>query len=133
MIDVERTVYKNAVDKLNKLRFQAQDDPKGFKSVLKLIIYNDMIEWSESLDTPHHIIKKLVDKRNGLLLHNSCIKPEYIDTSRSYVNVNTVQSSDTWKRIWDVSDNENYIEVTAPITEDEKLSCILWGSFKEYK
>jgi hypothetical protein len=89
MINVNKTIYKNEVDKINLLRYQAKDDTKGFKAILSLIILSDMIEWSEYLDTPHHIIKKLVDKQMDLILHNSCIIPYYSNNSRVYTNVNT--------------------------------------------
>lgn len=109
MINVNKTIYKNEVDKINLLRYQAKDDIKGFKAILSLIVLSDMIEWSEYLDTPNHVIKKLVDKQMDLILHNSCIIPHYSNNSRVYTNVNTPQSNDTWKRVWDC------LEVVEPV------------------
>lgn len=88
MIDIEKTIFKNEVDKINLLRYQAKDDSEGFKSILNLIILNDMIEWSEYLGAPHHIIQQLVDKRTDLILHNTCITPYYSNDSFVYTNVN---------------------------------------------
>jgi hypothetical protein len=109
MIDIKKTIFTNIVDKINMLRYQAKDDPKAFKALLNIIIVDDIIEWSESLDTPHKVFEKLIEKRHALLTNNPCIKLQYSDFSTAYVNVNTAQSSDTWKRIWDASEKDTYI------------------------
>lgn len=115
MINVDETIYKNEVDKINLLRYQAKDDIKGFKAILSLIILSDMIEWSEYLDTPHRIVKKLVDKQTDLILHNSCIIPYYFNDSRVYTNVNTPQSNNTWKRVWDCNEVITALKYFDPI------------------
>ena len=127
MIDIEKTIFKNEVDKINLLRYQAKDDSEGFKSILNLIILNDMIEWSEYLGAPHHIIQQLVDKRTDLILHNTCITPYYSNDSFVYTNVNIPQSNDTWKRVWDcpevISPVDGYIsrmEDNLPISDMTK-------------
>jgi hypothetical protein len=98
-----------------------------------------LIRWAGGLDEPQHILKQLVEKRNAILMHNSCIIPEYIDCSTAYVNVNTPQTNDTWKRIWDAADHENYVKLTTvltptnPSTPEKEDSCLIWGGFKDYK
>jgi hypothetical protein len=52
MIDVNKTIYTSLIDKIQRLRYQAQDSPKDFKSILHLIILTDILEWSEGLDLP---------------------------------------------------------------------------------
>jgi hypothetical protein len=39
--------------------------------------------------------------------------PEYEDTSLAYTNVNTPQTIDTWKRVWD---SKNVIDITDTFT-----------------
>ena len=40
MIDVDKTIYISLIDKIRKLRYQAQDNPQDFKSILRLIFKN---------------------------------------------------------------------------------------------
>jgi hypothetical protein len=39
--------------------------------------------------------------RYELIKCNSAFNVQYADTLSAYVNVNTPQSGDTWKRVWD--------------------------------
>lgn len=50
MIDVNKTIYTSLIDKIQRLRYQAQDSPQDFKSILRLIILSDILEWSEGID-----------------------------------------------------------------------------------
>lgn len=110
MIDIDKTIYKNVLNKINQLRYQAKSDTKAFKSILKLIFVNDMIEWASQ--APEEVKEKLHKIQQQLILCNAHITPEYEDTSLMYTNVNTPQTTDTWKRVWD---SDNKIE----IAEDE--------------
>lgn len=102
MIDIDKTIYKNVLNKINQLRYQAKSDTKAFKSILKLIFVNDMIEWASQ--APEEVKEKLHKIQQQLILCNAHITPEYEDISLAYTNVNTPQTTDTWKRVWD-SDN----------------------------
>jgi hypothetical protein len=55
MINIDETIYKSVINKLNLLRYQAQDNPKQFKDLLKLIILHDVLEWSINLDMPQDL------------------------------------------------------------------------------
>ena len=99
MIDIDKTIYKNVLNKINQLRYQAKSDTKAFKSILKLIFVNDMIEWASQ--APEEVKEKLHKIQQQLILCNAHITPEYEDTSLAYTNVNTPQTTDTWKRVWD--------------------------------
>lgn len=101
MIDVNKTIYTSLIDKIQRLRYQAQDNPKDFKSILRLIILTDILEWSEGLDLPQALQEKLIQKQIDLILCNPAFKVQYTDTSTAYVNVNTAQTNSTWKRVWD--------------------------------
>ena len=101
MIDVNKTIYVSLIDKIQRLRYQAQDNPQDFKSILRLIILTDILEWSEGLDLPQSLQEKLIQKQIDMILCNPAFKVQYTDTSTAYVNVNTAQTNSTWKRIWD--------------------------------
>lgn len=101
MIDVDKTIYISLIDKIQKLRYQAQDNPQDFKSILRLIILTDILEWSEGLDLPQALQEKLIQKQIDMILCNPAFKVQYKDTSTAYVNVNTAQTNSTWKRVWD--------------------------------
>ncbi len=139
MVDVNRTIYKNIIDRINALRYQAKDNPEVFKLILSLIILDWIIYWAEGLDESPYEIKQLIEKRNAILMHNSCLNIIYADTSSAYTNTNTPQTNDTWKRIWDASNHENYVKLTTvltptnPSTPEKEDSCLIWGGFKDYK
>lgn len=101
MIDVDKTIYISLIDKIQKLRYQAQDNPQDFKSILRLIILTDILEWSEGLDLPQALQEKLIQKQIDMILCNPAFKVQYKETSTAYVNVNTAQTNSTWKRVWD--------------------------------
>lgn len=101
MIDVNKTIYTSLIDKIQRLRYQAQDNPQDFKSILRLIILTDILEWSEGLDLPQSLQEKLLQKQIDMILCSPVFKIQYSDTSTAYVNVNTVQNNSTWKRVWD--------------------------------
>lgn len=111
MLDVDKTIYSSVIDALGQLRYQAKDDPKRFKAILTLIIMNDMLEWAFGQTDNHCILEKLEDMRHRFILCNTAFKQEYTDNLSTYVNVNTPQTSATWKRVWDVAGREgvNYI------------------------
>lgn len=112
MINIDKTIYESVIKKLNLLRYQAQDNPKHFKDLLKLIILHDVLEWSISLDIPQDLQEQLKQKELEIILCNPAISIQYSDSSLAYVNVNTPQTTDTWKRVWDsknvitIPDNE---------------------------
>lgn len=101
MIDVDKTIYISLIDKIRKLRYQAQDNPQDFKSILRLIILSDILEWSEGLNLPQSLQEQLIQKQIDMILCNPAFKVQYADTSMAYVNVNTAQTNSTWKRVWD--------------------------------
>lgn len=102
MIDVDKTIYKNVLNVVNRMRYQADSNKNAFKAILQLIFVNDMIEWASQ--EPEEVKEKLHKIQQQLILCNAHITPEYEDTSLAYTNVNTPQTTDTWKRVWD-SDN----------------------------
>jgi len=60
------------------------------------------LEWSQEKE-PQYIHDHLIKLRNQLLLCDKAFDVQYIDSSNAYVNVNTPQTNDTWKQLWDNS------------------------------
>lgn len=101
MIDYAKTILSTIVDKINRLRYQAQDDSKAFKAVLQLIILDDMLEWAEQHES-EQVLEKLYDLRHQFVMCSNIFNKEYSNPSTDpYINVNVPQTTDTWKRVWD--------------------------------
>jgi hypothetical protein len=113
MIDVKSTVYKSINDAFGKLRYQAKDDPKAFRSMLEVSIVDYMLHWASGMLEPQAHLQKLVDLRHDLLMCNPALRIQHIDSTTAYVNVNTPQSNDDWKRVWD---SQNIIDITDTFT-----------------
>lgn len=108
MIDVKMTILETIKDKIKRLRFLGDNNPKTFKKILSLIVLDDLYDWSNYLDAPQHIQKKLQDLRNQYILCQRDFKIQHAPYQDYYVNVNTPQSNDTWKRVWD---SQHVIEI----------------------
>lgn len=119
MIDVDKTIYISLIDKIRKLRYQAQDNPQDFKSILRLIILSDILEWSEGLNLPQSLQEQLIQKQVDMILCNPAFKVQYADTSMAYVNVNTAQTNSTWKRVWDSPNATQVNESNIGICRDQ--------------
>jgi hypothetical protein len=117
MIDVKSTVYKSINDAFGKLRYQAKDDPKAFRSILEVSIVDYMLHWASGMLEPQAHLQKLVDLRHDLLMCNPALRIQHIDSTTAYVNVNTPQSNDDWKRVWDADD------VLSPTESDFYPAC----------
>ena len=97
MIDVKNTILETIKDKMKKLRFLGRLDSKGLKKVLSLIVLDDLYEWSNYLEAPQSIQKKLKDMRNKYILCQRDFIIEYNnEVEGAYVNVNTPQTNSTW-------------------------------------
>ena len=98
---ITSTIQQSIIDAFGKLRYQAKDDPKAFRSILEVIMLDDMLEWAAGLAEPESVLKALFDKRLDLINCNPAFNIQYKDSKPIYTNVNTPQSNDTWKRVWD--------------------------------
>ena len=104
MINVKKTIYNNLNKGMDRLRLFADNNTKLFKKVLSLIVLDDVYEWSEYLDDKQSIQKKLRDLRTNFILCNQDLEVCKMPVGHEYINVNTPQSDDTWKRVWDSED-----------------------------
>lgn len=105
MIDVDKTLLATLKQKFGELRYQGKNNSKEFKAIISLIIIHDLLEWSVALGAKELIIQKLKELENFVLLHNPSFNIAYTFDDDPYVNVNTPQNIDTWKRIWDSKDS----------------------------
>lgn len=104
MIDVKATILETIKDKFNRLRFLGDNDPKGLKKILALIVLDDLYEWSDYLDAPQAVQKKIQEMRTNYILCQRDFKIEHTPQEGYYINVNTPQTNYTWKRVWDAPD-----------------------------
>lgn len=102
---INSTIQQSIIDTFGRLRYQAKDDPKAFKNILKVVMLDDIIEWSASVlgmsPDLSEIQQKLRDLQTQFILCSPAFSKQYIDSETAYVNVNTPQSNSTWKRVWD--------------------------------
>ena len=121
---INSTIQQSIIDTFGKLRYQAKDDPKAFKDILKIIILDDIIEWSNSASGMQSDLKKMQQKLRDLqtqfILCNPAFSKQYIDSELAYVNVNTPQSNSTWKRVWDSESCVNADIQLPPICQDDE-------------
>lgn len=103
MIDVKHTILKNLDKAFYKLRFLGKNNVHLFKRILFLIVLDDLYDWSACLDEKQSVQKRLQDLRTKFLSCNRDIEICSFPNDM-YVNVNTPQTNNTWKRIWDNPD-----------------------------
>lgn len=120
---INSTIQQSIIDTFGRLRYQAKDDPQAFKDILKIVILDDIIEWSNSASGMQPDLKKMQQKLRDLqtqfILCNPAFSKQYIDSETAYVNVNTPQSNSTWKRVWDSEHARTFGEETK--LQDEML------------
>lgn len=92
-------IQETVKDKLNQLAYQAKNDTVGFKKVLSLAIYDDLIQWAEEYEDlwaaqylKHRIEEMLAKCPNCFIIPNSI---KY--NTDVYTNVNLPQSINQWK------------------------------------
>ena len=101
MIDVKSTILETIKERVNKLRFLGENNPKTFKKIISLIVLDDLYEWSNYLNSPQEIQKKLQEMRKNYILCQRDFNIKYLPQEEFYVNVNTPQTDFTWSRVWD--------------------------------
>lgn len=125
MISIKKTIYATLKDKIKKLRFLGQNDPKGMKKLLSLVAINFVYDWVYFNDTESEYLKQLHDLQTGIILNDCTFKKVnkdlykngVIEAFQAYRNVNTPQSNDDWKRVWDAPNVKivgQATEITAP-------------------
>lgn len=101
MIHVKGTILKSIKLWISKLRKLAINDPKVFKKILYLIILDDLYEWGNFIEEDTCVLEELANFREKFILCNPELEIQRITTGKIYSNVNTPQSNDSWKRVWD--------------------------------
>lgn len=105
-IDANKTLFNSVVNAINRLRYQADNNPNTFKQILKGIIVDDVLQWSREKQ-PHEVQNHLTKLRDKIFLCNPAFMVEMDKFSSRYVNVNTPQTNSDWQQLWD----RDYIEV----------------------
>lgn len=105
-IDANKTLFNSVVNAINRLRYQADNNPNTFKQILKGIIVDDVLQWSREKQ-PHEVQNHLTKLRDKIFLCNPAFMVEMDKFSSRYVNVNTPQTNSDWQQLWD----RDYIDV----------------------
>ena len=113
MIDVNKTLLETLRKKFGELRYQGRNNSKEFKALLLLLIIHDTLEWGVAVGDKEQTVKKLKQLESSFIVQNGSFDIEYTFDSDPYVNVNTPQNIDTWKRVWD---SQNIIDITDTFT-----------------
>lgn len=101
MIDVKATILSTIKDRIARLRFLGRNDSKVFKKILHLIVLDDLYDWSIWLEDEKETQIKIKEARTQYILDNCEFDIKNTKFMPFYINVNTPQTNDTWKRIWD--------------------------------
>lgn len=104
MIDVKATILQTIIKQFERLRKLADNDTSAFKKILYLIVMDDLYEWGVYLGVDDCVLQELSTKRSDYILCNSIFRMKEASRMKPYVSVNTPQSNDTWKRVWDAPD-----------------------------
>ena len=127
MIDIDQTIFYTIQEKIDRLRFLADNDVDAFKKVLYVIILHDLADWSKSIEDSHCTYNKLTQKIDEYILRNPEFIIERITNTDSYVNVNTPQTTFTWQRIWDdpevIYNRDREISQTEDFSYKVDLKC----------
>ena len=144
MIDIKNTIFQTIKDKINKMRFLGENNPKKLKTLLYLIVLDDIYDWGSYLGEEQLILDKLKDLRNGLVLCNPDFKIQRI-IDDGYYSTNTPQTSASYLRLWDQANTiivkdpiipGEHSEDPTPFTPDntcEIKSVFFGGVYDEYK
>lgn len=109
MISIKKSIYATIKDRIEKMRFLGQNDPKGMKKILSLIGINFVYDWVYFNDTQSEYLQKLRDLQTRIIasdctfkkVNKDLYKNGVVEAFQAYRNVNTPQSNDDWKRVWD--------------------------------
>lgn len=125
MINYKDTILCAIKDNVDKMRFLGDYNPKLLKKILYLIVLDDLGEWSDYLDENLPVQNKIKEIKEGFLLNNPELKVKKLINDKLYTNVNSPQTNDTWKRVWD---SQNVIVID---NISEHISLTELTEFKE--
>lgn len=92
-------IQKSVKNQLDQLAYQAKNDTMGFKKILSLAIYDDLIQWAEEYEDLG-AVKYLTHRIEEMLAKcpNCFIIPDSIKFNTDvYTNVNLPQSMNQWR------------------------------------
>ena len=124
MINVKATIFNTLKTTFDKMRFLGDNNKKLLKKIMFLIVLDDLYDWSNYLDENQSIQKRLQEMRTQFILCNREFEICRFPFKQYYVNINTPQSNDTWKRVWDapdlivIDDIERKSSGTKPVTQE---------------
>lgn len=123
MEHIDIIIQKSTEDKLNRLAYQAVDDPKGFKKVMMLTVYDDLIQWADSLDDQVAVkfLKSKVEKLLSKYPECFSIPTNIRYNNRVYTNVNIPQFQYIWNDEYQPSTESQIYEIDTIITIEPEV------------
>ncbi len=124
MIDVKKTILETINDKINRMRFLGENNPKKLKTLLYLIVLDDIYDWGNYIGESQVLLDKIKELRTNLILCNPDFKIQrsVID---GYFSTNTPQTSiyysDPIEDVYQIDKKIDPIDAVDPWKEDE--SC----------
>lgn len=100
MLNIKRTLFNTIWNKIQNLRFLGQNNVQEFKSILSLIVVDDLYDWANYLGEPQSVQKFLKDWRVNHVLQNCFYSKDY-SQEMFYTNVNIPQTDVTFRDVWD--------------------------------
>lgn len=136
MIDVKQTIFETVKDKINKMRFLGENNPKKLKLLLYLIVVDDIYDWGSYIGESQVVLDLLKEIRTNLILCNPDFKIQRFPIT-GYYSTNTPQTSIQYADI-----SESVTEITESITPEPSenpwtpdLSCtpkiVLFGGSQD--
>lgn len=121
MINVKSTIFNTLKLAFDRMRLLGDNDTQLLKKIMFLIVLDDIYDWSDYLDENQSIQKRLQELRTNFILCNPEFDVCRFPFNQSYINVNTPQTNNTWKRVWD-SEHTVFVDYAEKIipTDDPK-------------
>jgi len=99
-MNIKATIYNAILEKIFRIQKLADYDNANLKTILSLIVLDDLIDWGMSKEESKETLKHLKYLQHQILEKNKDIEP-IMDNSRlrTYTNVNLPQTNTTWARL----------------------------------
>ena len=74
MISIKKTILATIEDKVKKMRYLGQYDPKAFKKIMSLIVINFIYDWVYFNDRQSEYLQQLRDLQTGIIVNDCTFK-----------------------------------------------------------
>jgi len=119
MIAVGKTLYDTILAYYDKLRYLGQTHDCTWEKTLFMVIVCDVAQWADFLDVEPEVQQKLHDLQQQFILKNSDFVKTRTAPDVFATNVNTPQTSWTWRTLnWDVTESGTITKLDVEVNCD---------------